>query len=220
MKEDKKNKKNKKRMYLHILKKVLPIHRIIFLILLLGTNTFAWFIYSRRVDDSFDVSIKAWNVVFDDGEHTITNNYIVTLANVYPGMEDYNNSIKVYNQGEVDALFTYTILSAKILGQEYVTAEGKIDEGIVPSDSDITSAQLESEFLNNYPFKVKLESNGSSISSGNGEMSFNVSVKWDYESGNDELDTYWGNQAYLYKESHPDEPCIQISIKLYVTQDI
>ena len=51
-------------------------------------------------------------------------------------------------------------------------------------------------------------------------MSFNVSVKWDYESGNDELDTYWGNQAYLYKESHPDEPCIQISIKLYVTQDI
>ena len=47
---------------------------------------------------------------------------------------------------------------------------------------------------------------------------FTVNVSWPYESGNDELDTVWGNKSYDYKQNYPDTPGIIIKIKLTVSQ--
>ena len=47
--------------------KVSP-HRIVFLIILLAGNTFAWFIYSTKVDSNISVHVKAWDVVFQAGD--------------------------------------------------------------------------------------------------------------------------------------------------------
>ena len=51
-----------------------------------------------------------------------------------------------------------------------------------------------------------------------GEEQFYIRVNWAYESGDDALDTYWGNQAYDYHLSNPDAPVISLRIKISVVQ--
>ena len=46
--------------------------RILFLIFLLMGNTLAWFIYVTRIDNSVSVHVKAWDVVFQDGEDEVS----------------------------------------------------------------------------------------------------------------------------------------------------
>ena len=48
---------------------------------------------------------------------------------------------------------------------------------------------------------------------------FNIDVTWPCESGDDDLDTYWGNLAYNYKLSHPNMSCITISAEIRVNQE-
>ena len=45
-----------------------------------------------------------------------------------------------------------------------------------------------------------------------------LGLTWAYESGDDEADTYWGIQAYNYKEDNPTLPSISLKIKVYITQ--
>ena len=42
--------------------------------------------------------------------------------------------------------------------------------------------------------------------------------KWPFESGDDELDTNWGKLAYDYKKNYPDNPSIELKVKIYITQ--
>lgn len=199
--------------------KVLKPSRIIFLIVLLASNTFAWFIYATKVDTNVSVHVRAWNVVFEAGENEVTNTVNVPVSAIYPGMENFTYDINAYNRSEVDATLTYQVLSANILGTEIISKEEKRARGLpVDEVEDVSAVQLEEMLQNSYPFSITVSTSSNTISLGNGVETFNFSVVWPYESNNDELDTYWGSLAYQYKESNPSSPSITLKIKITITQ--
>lgn len=188
-----------------IVKKI-KIRNIIFLILLLIFNTYAWFIYATRVSSSLSAHVSSWNVEFSTGEQDTSTNIIIEIDRIYPGMETVEKNITVKNKGEIKAELTYEILSIKFLDEFYKLGE------------NITSEELEKKMSSDYPFKVNISKDDTKLSQGIGEGSFLVTVKWPFESGNDELDTLWGNKAYEYYLANPGEKSIEIEIKLVAQQ--
>ena len=205
MTEEKKKKKN---ILLKALKKVKISHLVILAILLAG-NSYAWFVYISTVSTQVEVHVRSWKIDINDGDEAVINYVNVVVDDAYPGMDTY---------GEMAATVNYQILSAEIMGDEYISVEGRANMGQDPVATDLTSAELEAMLDDDYPFKINLELSSNTIAPESGTATYNVTVSWAYESGDDATDTYWGNRAYTFKQSNPDDPCIRLSIKINIQQ--
>lgn len=188
-----------------ILKKI-KIKNIIILILLLIFNTYAWFIYATKASSSIDVHISSWNVEFTVGEDETVTNILIEVERVYPGMENFEKDITVRNKGEIKAQLDYDIISLKVMDESYTIGE------------NMTSAELENKMKTEYPFKINVIKDDSELRAGTGPGLFSVTVEWPFESGDDELDTLWGNKAYEYYSLNPGEKSIEIEVKLTAKQ--
>lgn len=188
-----------------ILKKI-KIKNIIILILLLIFNTYAWFIYATKASSSIDVHISSWNVEFTVGEDETVTNILIEVERVYPGMETFEKNISVRNRGEIKAQLDYDIISLKIMDESYTIGE------------NMTSEELENKMKTGYPFKINVIKDDTELRAGTGEGLFSVTVEWPFESGDDELDTLWGNKAYEYYSLNPGEKSIEIEVKLTAKQ--
>ena len=201
------------KVILEVLKKRFKFRHLLFLALLMTVNTFAWFIYMDKVSSDLQVKVKAWNVSFKFDNTTMTDYVNFRITEIYPGMEDNRQTLTVSNGGEVNASFNYEIIYANILGTVYDTENG-----------NITEEELTDMLANDYPFKIVLSASNNIISKGGNSEYFYVDVTWDYETTNsngtlnDSEDTYWGNLAYSYINTHPSDPCIELRIKLTATQ--
>ena len=192
--------KNRKK----IIKKI-KIRTILLLILTLASNTFAWFIYNTKVDNSISTSVKAWRIAFENNDSDAIQYLEFKIDDIYPGMTDYSNYITVTNEGETDAKIVYEIQELKILETTYKSTE-------------YTQEELNNMINSDYPFKITFNIDTEDLKAISGSGIFTVNVSWPYESGNDELDTVWGNKSYDYKQNYPDPPGIIIKIKLTVSQ--
>ena len=199
-------------------KKIVKPSRLIFLILLLASNTLAWFIYATKVDNNISVHVKACDIVLEAGNTTVSNIINLDVGNIYPGMTDYEYQITAYNRSEVSADMSYQILEARILDQTYVTVEGRENLGQSPVETDLTSAQLENKLGNDYPFSITIDLSAIYMELEQGEETYTVRVVWPYENNQDALDTQWGIAAAEYKESNPTSSSIALKIKLLITQ--
>ena len=209
--------KKNKRLFT-ALKKVINIKRIIILIVLLAGNSFAWFIYSQQVEGNVNVHVRSWKVVLESSSQPITTTYDVKVDNMYPGMANFSQSIQVYNKSEMAADINYTILEMKILDTTTITKEGTLEQGGTLNGTEITSSELISKLNTDYPFKISFDIANSTIDAETGESNFTINVVWPFESGNDILDTEWGNNAYTYKTNNPTLPSITMKVKLSVAQ--
>lgn len=192
--------KNRKK----IIKKI-KIRTILLLILTLASNTFAWFIYNTKVDNSISTSVKAWRIAFENNDSDAIQYLEFKIDDIYPGMTDYSNYITVTNEGETDAKIVYEIQELKILETTY-------------KNTEYTQEELNNMINSDYPFKITFNIDTEDLKAISGSGIFTVNVSWPYESGNDELDTVWGNKSYDYKQNYPDTPGIIIKIKLTVSQ--
>lgn len=188
-----------------ILKKI-QIKNILILILLLIFNAYAWFIYATKASSSIDVHISSWNVEFAVGDDESTTNILIDVDRVYPGMEIFEKNIIVRNKGEIKAQLDYKIVSITVLGEKISIGE------------DITSEELEEKMQTEYPFKIKVFKEDTELSQGTGPGTFSVTVEWPFESGNDELDTLWGNKAYEYYLADVNKKSIEIEATLTAKQ--
>lgn len=218
-----KMKKKKIAIILKNLKKIVKPHQIVFIIVMLIGNTYAWFVYSNKVSNGIDVHVRAWNVLFQSGETTISDYFNVNIPNVYPGMTNYVSSLTIENESEISANIRYEILNLRIFEDEYVTVEGRHENNETVQQNDLTSAQLEQKLLNDYPFTIAFSLTSNSVSqvtnNGTSHSTYSVTLEWPFESGNDELDTFWGRKAYEYASSVSESsPEISLTIKIYVTQ--
>lgn len=209
--------KKKKNILLRALKKIKISHLVILAILLAG-NSYAWFVYISTVSTQVNVHVRSWKIDINDGDDAVVNYVHVVVDDAYPGMTTYTHNIEANNYGEMSATVNYSILSANIMGDEYITVEGRSNMGQNPVATDLTSAQLEAKLSNDYPFKIDLDLSSATIAPENGTATYNVTVSWAYESGDDAADTYWGNRAYTFKQSNPDDSCIEIQIKINIQQ--
>lgn len=199
--------------------KRIKIHQLIFLIVLLAGNTFAWFIYTSKIDGAITVHVKAWDVVFESSDNEVSSNVVIEVNDLYPGMNDYSHSIRAYNNSEVSASLTYKLLEARILDTTYKTLDGRIEDGEEPDEDDLTSQQLITKLANDYPFTITFTISSEIIEADNGASDYTIDVVWPYESNNDELDTQWGIAAAAYKEDNPTLSSIALRIKLFITQN-
>lgn len=198
--------KKKMNKLVNILKKI-KIRNLIILIILLAFNAYAWFIYATRVSLNLSVHVSSWNVEFVSGEEEITTNMEIVVDRIYPGMEDFERIIEVHNKGETPAVLTYEIESLQIMGETFEVSE----------ESGLTSDDIQN-MISEYPFKINIESGDNSVIQENEQGEYRITVTWPFESGDDELDTYWGNRAYEYYEENPDGEGIVLKLSLTATQ--
>ena len=213
-----KEKNNKKKgLFFKVIKKV-KISHLIILIALLVANSYAWFIYVNTVSNKIDVHVKSWQIDFFDGSQSVTDYIDIAAEEVFPGMTTFENNVYVHNYGETGAGVSYQVLTANIMGTEYKTVEGKQDAGETLTGDELTSAQIVTMLSTNYPFNISFDLSSDTIPAENGVATFTSTISWAYESGDDELDTEWGVNAYDFIHDNPGEPCIRLEVKIVITQ--
>ncbi|OKZ56406.1 MAG: hypothetical protein BHV99_05520 [Clostridium sp. 26_21] len=190
--------------------KRIKIKNLLILIILLLFNTYAWFIYSTKVNTEITAHVSSWNIKFVSDNQEITSDMTIEIERIFPGMEGdkkFEKIVQVKNQGEKSAILGYTIREITIMGETYTIGgeNGKTEEEL-------------NKILDEYPFKIKIETNDENLKGENGEGKFIISLEWPFESGNDELDTYWGNKAYEYYSIHPDKNSVELKIILNASQ--
>lgn len=188
-----------------ILKKT-KLRTILLLIVLLSLNTTAWFIFATKVESGIGAKIVAWNVSFVTGEDELLEYINFKIDSIYPGMEPHTEKIEVSNKGEAPAGLKYEMESARILNNEYIV-----------DDKTITSISLLSSLANDYPFKIKVGVSKDEIEPEENAY-FYVTVYWDFESGNDEQDSYWGNMAYDFHAENPEKDSIELDLVISAIQ--
>lgn len=187
------------------LKKRIRKRTLFFLIIALMANTFAWFIYSNKVQNSITTGVKSWKITFDQDGQTLEQNVEFNFDDIYPGVSGQEKSIDITNDGEMKAYITYKLESVQIFDEVYT-----ID--------NYSSLELENILKNNYPFKIVF-SNDEEINVGD-TASFKVSLSWPFESGDDEKDTYYGKKSFEFKQnSMEDQIKIKVKIKASQTKD-
>lgn len=192
--------------FLILLKKVINVRTLLPLVVILSFNTYAWFLFSTKVETGINAKVRAWNILFETKDQQVVEHLQFDIDEVYPGMTTYTDYATVNNKGDGEASLQFSLESMTILGDRYV-ADG----------TTYTSDDLLDMLSNDYPFKVSLTLTNDTIAPGE-EESFRIEVSWAFESGDDALDTEWGIKAYDYNKSHPDSPSIQLDVLLEVDQ--
>ena len=179
-------------------------------------TTFAWFAYSGLRSVSTEIDVKTWHIELTKSNETINNNIVISLDDVYPGMETVDEIISIQNQGDSDAKLSYKVVSSRILDSEINGEELQDNQMLVDSLS------------HDYPFHLNIDLSKRYISAGGDASTFEVSVSWPLDSGNDELDSLWGTNAYNFqtgerarKASNPDytpRPAVQLVISIIAEQ--
>ena len=201
-----KKKKGKFFVILRIIKKRVKLRTILLLALTFAANSYAWFIYTTKVNNVIEARVRSWNVRFDLEQSEVAEYIDFVVSDMYPGMPDFEREIRIVNSGETTGKINYEIISARVINTEFIV------------DETTTSEMMINKLKNEYPFKIDIGVSNDIINPEGGEESFLLKVTWAYESGNDTEDTYWGNQAYDYQEAHPNDPIITIRIKISVIQ--
>lgn len=220
-----KSPKDKKRK---ILKSGLKIKTILLLLVTLIVNTYAWFIFISTVELSMTMHVNDWDFELTSGNQSQDFEFLV--EQVYPGMEEESLEITAKNNGETSAKLTCDIEKINILGTEYVLGASYTGED--GTTGTYTYEKL-FEVLNSYPFKIEILINdqiydGEPIPMATGaETKIIFRINWDYETGTTEeeiaaadiIDTYWGNEAYKYRQENPDKDSIKIDATIRAVQD-
>ena len=177
---------------------------ILFLILTMTGNAFAWFIYNNRVQTNIVAGVKSWKISFQQNGSNLMNEAVFNVNKIYPGMTTYTDQVTISNSGDVQAQIEYEITRVKIFGDVYTS-------------NSYTSTQLENKLLNDYPFTISFNVQSGVINPSQG-TNFVFTITWPYESGDDATDTYWGKRAYEFENNHPNENEIEITVIISATQ--
>lgn len=181
-------------------------------------TTFAWFSYSGLREVSTEIDVKAWYIELSKSGQVVSNDIVITLNDIYPGMETIHEVVNIENKGDSDAMLSYKIVSARILDS---TLENNVLEG-----EDYLPDVLSHE----YPFHLNIDLSKNFIKANNDSSTFEVSLSWPLDSGNNILDSEWGMNAYEFQKieqqkynndkTYKTRPAIQIVISIQAEQFI
>lgn len=179
-------------------------------------TTFAWFAYSGLKRVSTEIDVKAWYIELTKSGEVVTNNIVISLNDVYPGMETVDELVNIENKGDSDAKLSYKITSSRILNTEV--------NGETLNDNRMLSDSL----AHDYPFHVNINLSKNYIEAGGDTSTFEVSVSWPLDSGNDALDSTWGMNSYNFQQgeqtrlandpNYSQRPAVQIVISVMAEQ--
>lgn len=191
---------------------------IVFIVTSFIFTTFAWFAYSGLRSVSTEIDVKAWYIELSKSGEVVTNNIVISLNDIYPGMETVDELVSIENKGDSDAKLSYKILSSRILDTE------------INGESLQDNTMLTDSLSHDYPFHVNIDLSKRYIAAGGDTSTFEVSVSWPLDSGNDALDSTWGTNSYNFQQAeqrktindpnYVQRPAIQIIISIAAEQFI
>ena len=170
----------------------------------------AWFAYSGLAKVATDIDVKTWYVEFQKNGEAVSNEIVISLSDIHPGMDTVYESVKILNKGDTDAKLSYSIVSASILNDSYTSDSLGLDA-------------LKDKISHDYPFKINVNLSKNFILSHDDYSMFDLSVSWPFDSGNDALDTEWGMNSYNFQKSEAakaaSDPSYQVkpSIKIIIS---
>ncbi len=185
-------------------KKKLLIRTFIYAALLLGINTYAWFIYFNKFDGNINANVVGWDVSFYD-EETSMDSVSIDINQLYPGMSNYEKEITVNNKSDVEASFSYEIVNFQLFG-----------ETIEISDT-LNSEELINMLSTYFPFSINFSQDKDLIAAQGDSAKFNISVTWPFESENkyyklNEYVTYDSSvKYYIYSNDNYVETSVTAS---------
>ena len=165
----------------------LNILSLFFVAVSLLSITLAWFAYSGFANTATEMDVKAWYIEFEKDSKPVSNEIVLSLNDVYPGMEQVVEKVNINNLGDTDAKVSYSIDSARVLDEELKT-------------KDTSTVQVEDQLSHNFPFHVNISLNKDFVKSKDDTSEFDVSVSWPLDSENDSLDSEWGSKAYDFQK--------------------
>lgn len=183
--------------------------------------TLAWFAYSGLINVQTEIGVKAWYIDLEKDGEKVSNDIVISLEEIYPGMETISEIVKINNLGDSDAGIKYSIVSARILDNE--------DDNYIVED-ETTSEYVEDILAHEYPFHININLTRSYVLAQGLPSYFEVSISWPLDSDDDALDSLWGSEAYKFQQSEENKkkddsnyiikPAIQIVISLIAEQFI
>lgn len=199
----------------------LKLKTLFLLSLTLIFNTYAWFLYVTTVSTNMTVHVDAWSVNFEVGDQVIENDFVFEIDHAYPGMDDVEKMVTVNNSGEKDATLSYVITTARIFDDIYIVEEElstEEKENLTGSEIKMTAEELAQMLTEDFPFEITVTVSSNDLAMNGGEATINVKFTWEYESGDDELDTQYGVDSYKYYQENTGKSAIEIKIKLKAEQ--
>ncbi len=185
--------------------KYISLKTLIILLVFLIFNGYAWFIYITKVSTSITVHVNSWDIEFAANGQTTTTDLTLNVATIKPGMTNYVQTVDVTNNGETDATLSYSYKSVTIFGTTYAVGQG------------YTANQLKQMMENDNPFKMSVTYTTADVTSTNSGQ-YTITITWPFESGDDDLDTQWGEQAYDFLTANPGADCLTIVLELIASQ--
>lgn len=198
----------------------LNLMSLVFIVVSFISVTLAWFAYSGLADVKTEIGVKAWYIELQKDGQAISNDIVISLSEIYPGMETSHELVNIKNLGDSDAKVNYSIVSARILDD--AKDNYKVDGETVKSD------YVEDLLSHNYPFHININLSKNYILSKGTDSSFEVSVSWPLDSDDNAFDSLWGTGAYKFQQSEISKktadsnyqirPSIQVVIKITAEQ--
>ena len=164
--------------------KKINISSLAFFAISMISITLAWFAYTNTVSSNMNINLKSWNVRITKNNTNVNNTFSININDLYPGAQTFDETYTIHNDGDIAAKISYNIKSFRIFNTEYTTA------------NSISFAQLERD----YPFVLSF-THGSRYLAPGDTSTFNVNCQWPLDSGNDELDTQYGQMAYEFYQN-------------------
>jgi hypothetical protein len=198
----------------------LNLMSLVFIVVSFISVTLAWFAYSGLADVKTEVGVKAWYIELNKDGKPVSNEIVISLSDIYPGMETSHEMINIKNLGDSDAQLKYSIESARVLGD--------LEDNFKVTEGGTESAYIEDVLSHKYPFHINMNMEKNYILSKQDDSDFEVSVSWPLDSGDDAFDSLWGTKAYQFQKSeqglqttdptHQIRPSIQVVIKITAEQ--
>lgn len=200
------------------IKNRVKIRTLFLLVLTLMFNTYAWFLYVSTVSSSLTAHVEAWHVKFKVDNELVNRDIPIVIEHAYPGMSDEVKTVTIINDGQKDADVRFAIKSIRIFDDIYIATDLLSTGDTIPTGAiETTSEILNNKIQTDYPFYLSVESSEDTIGA-DSEETLTITFSWQYESGDDETDTNYGEMAYSYYEANPTSQAIEMVIKLIVEQ--
>lgn len=192
---------------LSIIKRI-RLSSLLLLIVLFAFGSYSWMVFVTKVSTGLSAHVTAWDFDFVSGDDEVSTEIIFNVDQIYPGMDDFLQVVTIKNNGELAGELTFEIKKMVILGQTYEQSE------------TITAQDLMDMMKNDFPFEITVSVDGqdNNIIGVGGATNVNIKLIWPFESGNDELDTKWGEDAYEFYKNNPDGTSVHIELLLKIMQ--
>ena len=209
------------REFRRIKKRSMPVRILLILIfsVILIINTYAWFQANQPVSMSgLEANITPWDVrYYVDDKEILDETVTFTIDQLYPGMPDREDTVRIYNMSTTSTNITYELTAVKVFGQ--VVLEQLKENGIIHTDGNTINIFADDTI---YPFHISYTYDRTRLdgeykddeTTPNAGATFKFQASWEYQGNGTEdenlakdiLDTQFGKGAYAYYQDEANDP--------------